>query len=82
MRLGVVAVDVMEIIRGAQPQPELRAEAREGLVDLGLAVDAVALHLEQEPVLAEDVAVRSDRLARAVDVAFDDPHRRLALQAA
>jgi len=41
----------------------------------------VALDLEQEPVLAEDIAVRSDRLARAVDVALDDSHRGLALQA-
>ena len=42
----------------------------------------VALHLEEEAVGAEDVAIRGHRLASAVDVAVGDAARRLALQAA
>ena len=38
------------------------------------------LDLEQKVVLAEDVAIRCDRLPRAVDVAVDDLAGRLALE--
>src|SRR5258705_523659 len=62
-------------------EAELLAEVGQRAVDLDLPVDAVALHLEQESVLAEDVAERGDRLASPRDVAVDDPARRLALQA-
>ena len=82
MRLRVVAVHVVEVVGRAQAQAEFFAEARQNTVDLGLPVDAMALHLEQEAVLAEDVAVRGHRLARAVDVTVDDPARSLTLQAA
>ena len=81
VRLRVVTVDVVKVVGRAQAEAELLAEAGEHVVDLRLLVDAVPLHLEQETVLAEDVAVRADRLACALDVAVDDPARRLALQA-
>src|SRR5438132_4016959 len=42
----------------------LLAKPHQHGVDVGLLVDAVALHFEQEAVLAEDVAVCGDRLAR------------------
>ena len=82
MRLGVVAVDVVQVVRRAKAQPELLPKASERVVDLDLAIDAVALHFEQEAIRAEDVSIRRDRLARPVDVAVHDPARGLTLEAA
>src|ERR1700693_2758786 len=82
VRLRVMAVDVVQVVGGAETEAELLAKFRERHVDRVLPVYPVSLHLEQEPVLAEDVAVRGHRFARAVDVSVRDAARGLALQAA
>ena len=82
MRLRVVTVDVVQVVGRAQAQAELLPEPRQDVVHLDLLVDSVALDLEQESVLAEDVAIHGDRLTRALDVPVYDAAGRLALQAA
>ena len=80
--LRVVAVNVVQVVGGAQPQPEVLAQRGQRGVDLLLLVDAVALDLEQESVLAEDVAVGRDRLLGSLEVVVRDPARDLSLEAA
>ncbi len=82
MRLRVVAMHVVEVVGRAQAKPELLAEAGQRLVHRLLAVDAVALHLEQKTILAKDVAIGGHRFARAIEVSVGDPAGRLTLQAA
>src|SRR5581483_6958828 len=82
VRLGVMAVDVVEVVGRGQTEAELLAEIDERRVDDVLLVDPVLLHLEEEAVLAEDVAVVGDRLPSAVEVVLRDAPRDLALQAA
>src|SRR5260370_198704 len=74
-------MDVVKVVGGDQPQPELPAEAGQRLVDAILPVDAMALHLEQEALFGEDVTKRRHRFARAFEVVLDHPARHLALQA-
>ena len=46
MRLGVVMVDVVQVVGGAQSQAELLAEPDQRLIYAVLLVDAVTLDLE------------------------------------
>ena len=55
--LGLLAPDVMQVVGHDQGQVDLRGQAQELLVEARLLGQAVVLQLEEEVVLAEDVAV-------------------------
>ena len=57
MRLGLVLADVVEVVGDDQRQADLGGEPEELLVEPALLRQAVVLELEEEAVLAEDVAV-------------------------
>ena len=57
VRLGLVRPDVVEVVGDDQRQADLRGEAQELLVEAALLGQAVVLELQEEAVLAEDVAV-------------------------
>ncbi len=57
VRLGLVLADVVEVVGHDQRQPGLGREPDELLVEPALVRHAVVLQLEEEAVLAEDVAV-------------------------
>ena len=57
VRLGLVLADVVEVVGDDQRQPGLGGEPEQLLVEPPLLGQAVVLELEEEAVLAEDVAV-------------------------
>ena len=68
MRLGLVLADVVEVVGDDQRQPDLGREADELLVQPALVRHAVVLQLEEEAVLAEDVAVFAGEVAGELPV--------------
>ena len=62
MGLVVLLAEVMGVVRRGQGQARLRVEAIQPLVDAPLLFDAVVHDLEEEAVLAEDLAEDPDRL--------------------
>ena len=59
----LVLADVVEVVGDDEGQADLRREAEQLLVEPALLRHAVVLELEEEPVLAEDVAVLAGDLA-------------------
>ena len=68
MRLVLPLVDVVEVVGDDQRQAGLGREPEELLVEPALLGDAVVLELEEEAVLAQDVAVLAGELARELPV--------------
>ena len=68
MRLGLRAVDVVQVVRGDQRQADLRGEAEELLGQAPLLGQAVVLDLEEEVPGAEDVAVRAGQASSRLPV--------------
>ena len=80
--LGVALVDVVEVVGGGEPEPELLAEPDEGLIDRLLLLDPVPLDLEEVVIGTEDVAVGGHRLPGSLGVQGGDLGGDLAGQAA
>ena len=80
--LVVLLAEVMGVVRRGQGQARLRVEAIQPLVDAPLLLDAVVHHLEEEPLLAEDVAEDTDRLKGRGLLSRADVLRDLAGEAA
>ena len=68
VRLGLVLADVVQVVGDDERQAGLRREAQELLVEPALLGEAVVLELQEEAVLAEDVAVLAGDLARLLPV--------------
>ena len=66
VRVRVGVAQVVHVVGADQRQLQIARDRREAAVDEPLLLDAVPLHLEEEVVRAEDVAIgrrRLDRLA-------------------
>ena len=81
VRLGLVLADVVEVVGDDQRQPGLRGEPEELLVEPPLLGQSVVLELEEEPVLAEDVAVLAGDAAGELPVVDLERLGDLAAQA-
>ena len=68
VRLVLLAMDVVEVVGHDQRQPDLGREPEQLLVEPVLLGHPVVLQLQEEPVLAEDVAVVAGDLAGEVPV--------------
>ena len=68
VRLGLVGPDVVEVVGHDQRQARLRRQAQQLLVEPPLLGQAVILQLEEEAVLAEDVAVLAGQVAGELPV--------------
>ena len=66
--LGLVLPDVVEVVGHDQRQAGLGRQAQELLVEAALLRQAVVLELEEEAVLAEDVAVLAGDVAGQLPV--------------
>ena len=66
--LVLLAMDVVEVVGHDQRQPDLGRQPQQLLVEPALLGDAVVLELEEEAVLAEDVAVLTGDLAGELPV--------------
>ena len=81
MRLVLLAVDVVQVVGDDERQADLGREAQQLLVQPALLGDAVVLELEEEAVLAEDVAVLAGELAGELPVVDLERLRDLAAEA-
>ena len=79
--LGLVLVDVVQVVGDDQRQANLRGQAEELLVEPSLLGQAVILELEEEAVLAEDLAVFAGQAPRALPVVDLEGARDFAVQA-
>ena len=68
VRLGLVLADVMEVVGDHERQPGLGRQPEQLLVEPALLGHAVVLELEEEAVLAEDVAVLAGEVPRELPV--------------
>ena len=78
--LGLGLVDVVEVVGHDQRQAGLRREPEELLVEPALLGQAVVLELEEEAVLAEDVAVLAGEVAGELPVVGLERPRDLAAE--
>ncbi len=62
MRLGLLAPDVVQVVRHDERKADLGGEPQKLLVEPALLGHPVVLELEEEVALAEDVAVRAGEL--------------------
>ena len=81
MGLGLVLADVVQVIGHDQGQPDLRRQAQELTVEPGLLGEAVVLELQEEAVLAEDLAVAAGDRAGQLPVVDLERLGDLAAQA-
>src|ERR1019366_126296 len=79
---GVVARQVVRVVRGDGRNAGLRREPQKAGQDLLLLREAVIHELDEVTVLPEYVAIFQGRLLRAVVVAHPEPLRDLRIQAA
>ena len=68
VRLGLLLADVVQVVGDDQRQADLRGEPQQLVVEPALLREAVVLELEEEAVLAEDVAVLAGDLAGQLPV--------------
>ena len=81
VRLGLVLAHVVEVVGHDERQPDLGRQLDQLLVEPALLGQAVVLELEEEPVLAEDVAVLAGDLAGELPVVDLEGLGDLAAQA-
>ena len=82
VRLGVPLPQVVDVVGRDERQPEVAGERDDAAIDDFLFLDALVLHLEEEVVLAQDVAQPArgfERRPRLLDL---EGARHLAFQAA
>ena len=82
MRLVVALPQVVHVVRRNQRQLEIARERDDAAIDDLLLLDALVLHLEEEVVLAEDVAESRRRLERGTRLLHLERARDLALETA
>ncbi len=68
VRLALLLVDVVQVVRDDEGQAGLGRQAKQLFVEAALLGEAVVLQLEEEAVLAEDVAVLAGQAARRLPV--------------
>ncbi len=64
VRVGVRRLQIVHVVGADHRQPEILCDRRQAAVHEPLLFDAVPLHLEEEVVRAEDVAIRRRRFYR------------------
>ena len=79
--LRLAAMDVVEVVRGDEREPDLRGEAQQLLVQGALLGEAVVLELEEEAVGPEDVRIAAGKGSRGGPVVVLERARDLAVQA-
>ncbi len=82
VRLIVALPQVVHVVGRDERQLELAGERHDAAIDDLLLLDALVLHLEEEVVLAEDVAQPRRRLERRPRLLHFERARHLALEAA
>ena len=81
MRLGLVLANVVQVVGHDERQSRLRGEAQQLFVEPALFRQAVVLQLQEEAILAEDVAVLAGELAGQLPVVGFERLRDLAAEA-
>ena len=79
--LGLRAMDVVQVVRAHQRDADLRAQADELLGQAALLRQPVVLHLQEEVVRAQDVAVLAGQVAGELPVIHLEGARDLAVEA-
>ena len=82
VRVRVALAQVVHVVRAHQRQIQIPRDRRNPAVDEPLLLDAVPLHLEEEIVRAQDVAVRRRRFHGLARLRVREPFGHFAFQAA
>ena len=82
VRLEIGVLEVVDVVRHDERQPEIPGNRLEPDVDDALLVDALILHLQEEVLRTEDVPIRGGGIDRLLLLLRPDSGRDLSLQTA